>query len=88
MLRGNINASLRLLDEVESCGILPLTKQTMEELQLKHPPASPSSETVILEGDIPFADPVMFNNIDEQCISKAALKTKGSAGPSELDADG
>ena len=29
----------------------------------------------------------MFNNIDES-ISKAALKTKGSAGPSGLDYDG
>ena len=32
--------------------------------------------------------PVIFTNIDEESIAKAATKTKGAAGPSGMDADG
>ena len=88
MLKGKINSALRLLEEAEYGGILPLTTETLEELQLKHPKASPSNESVLVKGELPFVDPAMFNNIDESSITKAALKTKGSAGPSGLDSDG
>ena len=87
MLKGKINSALRLLEEAESGGILPLTTKTLEELQLKHPKATPSNESVVVKGEVSFVDPAMFNNIDESSISKAALKTKGSAGPSGLDSD-
>ena len=30
----------------------------------------------------------MYNDIDEELIKTVATKTKGSSGPSELDADG
>ena len=33
-------------------------------------------------------DPVIFEDIDESLIAKAAIKTKGAAGPSGLDSDG
>ena len=38
-------------------------------------------------GDLPYFDPVVFTNIDEDSIAKAALKTRGAAGPSGQDAD-
>ena len=41
-----------------------------------------------MTGEIPYFDPLIFSNIDESSITKAALKTRGSAGPSGLDADG
>ena len=37
---------------------------------------------------IPFVDPIIFYTINEETILKAALRTKGAAGPSVLDADG
>ena len=40
----------------------------------------------MLEGDVPFVDPVLFENIDEPLIAKAAMNTNGAAGPSGLDA--
>ena len=36
----------------------------------------------------PFVDPVMFQNITESTIANGALRTRGSSGPSGLDADG
>ena len=40
-----------------------------------------------MSGEIPYFDSVVFSNIDEPAIVKTALKTRGSAGPSGLDAD-
>ena len=36
---------------------------------------------------MPFFDPVRFSNIDEGSIARAALRTRGGAGPSGMDAD-
>jgi hypothetical protein len=41
-----------------------------------------------MTGPKPYFDPIVFGNIDESSIAKAATRTKGAAGPSGLDADG
>jgi hypothetical protein len=41
-----------------------------------------------MDDPLPFVDPVMFQNITESTIMKSALRTRGSSGPSGLDADG
>ena len=41
-----------------------------------------------MDGQPPFVDPVMFESITESTIANSALRTKGSSGPSGLDADG
>ena len=60
----------------------------MKLLQRKHPePADICPGAVV--NDIPDeTHPVIFSTIDGKAIRKAAIKTKGSAGPSGLDADG
>ena len=40
----------------------------------------------MIDGEIPLVDPTLFANIDESSIAKAAMNTKGAAGPSGLDA--
>ena len=60
----------------------------MDQLQSKHPDASPAQEDVLIHGEIPFFDPVMFSAIDESTIAQAALRTRGASGSSGLDADG
>ena len=87
VLRGNVNAALRLLDRAESSGVLPLTQKVLSELQEKHPPAQPADESVLIKGEETFVDPAQFNNIDERAIFQAVMKTRGSAGPSGADAN-
>ena len=41
MLKGNVNAALRLLNEDFNTGVKPLTEETMQCLQSKHPAAQP-----------------------------------------------
>ena len=87
MLRGNIKAAIRLLHQSEPGGVLPLTSEVFEKLKEKHPPPSAAQPEVLLTGEVPYVDPAQFNNIDEAVIAKAALKTRGAAGPSGADAD-
>ena len=54
----------------------------------KHPDASEPDPTLLIDGNPPFVDPVMFESITESTIAESALRTKGSSGPSGLDADG
>ena len=88
MMQGKVHAALRLLDQEASVGIAELNNETMEALKKLHPTATEASEDILLTGDIPFFDPVVFTNINEKAIATAALKTGGGAGPSGLDADG
>jgi hypothetical protein len=84
VLEGKIKAVMKLLDKENRKGVLPLSQSTNEELRRKHPDAT----SELMDGLIPFVDPVMFQNITESTIMDAALQMKGSSGPSGLDADG
>ena len=77
-----------LLEKGASSGILELSSEVISDLKAKHPEGVEADESVLLTGDVPFVDPVMFENLNENTIAKAALKTRGAAGPSGQDADG
>ena len=87
MLQGKVNVALKLLDQQESSGIFPLSDDVLDDLKSMHPKASATDDSIMLKGELPFTDPVMFAGIDESAVSKAALRTKGAAGPSGLDSD-
>ena len=88
MLQGKVHAALMLLEKEASNGILNLTDEVISDLKSKHPDGADANDSVMLTGEIPFVDPVMFENLNESTISRAALKTRGAAGPSGVDADG
>ena len=90
MEKGNINGTLKLLTSNISKGILPLDDKTLSLLKQKHPALSMSelNEEVLLRGEKPSVHPVVFEDIDENMVKEAALKTKGGSGPSRLDAEG
>ena len=88
MLSGKVNAAIRLLDKTQPSALLEMNEDTLNDLKEKHPDAKLPDQSVMIEAEAPFVDPIIFNNIDESTISKAALRTKGAAGPSGLDADG
>ena len=69
-------------------GVLNLTDEVLSDLKSLHPDAKHAPESILMDGELPWFDPVMFTNIDESSIAKAALKSRGAAGPSGLDADG
>ena len=87
MFEGKVNAAMKLLDQHDT-GVVTLSQRPINELKRKHPNANDADPSILMDGPLPFVDPVMFQNITESTIMKSVLRTRGSSGPSGLDADG
>ena len=87
VMEGKLSAALKFLDSANSGGILGLSEKVINDLKSKHPPAEPVADNCLLFGPIEQVKPWFFASIDEQTILSAAAKTKGSAGPSGMDAE-
>jgi len=85
MHKGNVNAAIKLLTDNMQNGILPLNDETLKLLKQKH--LSPE-EVILLPDTMEYVHPIKFEGIDEECIRKATIKTRGGSGPSGMDADG
>lgn len=78
--KGNPNDALRLLTNNITNGILPLSKETLLLLQLKHPEQQDLHNEVLLQDPIKQACSIAL-------VMKAAIKTKGGCGPSGIGAE-
>ena len=88
MDKGKVNKALKILERTNRGGILPLTDETFEILQEKHPKASIAPSEILLNDQVQEVHPVVYDSIDSDMIKEAIKKTRGSAGPSGLDAYG
>ena len=88
MKKGKLNAAVKLLTSSMEGGILPLDEETMTLLQTKHPESSDLSEDAVVDVEPVEIHPVVFDVITADSIKTAAMKTRGGAGPSGMDADG
>ena len=98
MSHGKMNKALRLLSPDPHSGVLGLNDvipdssqiipphTTCEILDEKHPPGKPASANSLLPGSPMPMNPILFENLNAEVIRKAALKTKGAASLSDLDA--
>ena len=64
-----------------------LFDEVWAQLKEKHPVPAEIEEECLLHGPVDLVSPRIFNLINEQRIFDSALKTKGSAGPSGMDAE-
>ena len=78
---------IKLLDGESSTGLLNLTLEVLEGLKEKHPETADIADKSLLSGPIYYIPPDVFDLINEKMIFDAATKTKGSAGPSGMDAE-
>ena len=88
MGKGNINGALKLLTNNMTNGIFPLDEKTHNSLKQKHPQSKPPCGETFINGEPPVIDHIIFDDINEGLVRKAAIRTKGGSGPSGLDADG
>ena len=88
MKNGKLNAAVKLLTNSMEGGILPLDEETMTLLQAKHPEPADFREEAVVDIEPVASHPVVFEEVNAEAVRTAALKTKGGAGPSGLDADG
>ena len=79
---------MKLLTDNMQNGILPLNQKTLNQLKRKHPQGKEAELDVLLT-DIPEqVYPIKFYAIYADSVKRAAVITRGGAGPSGLDTDG
>ena len=89
MRKGNVHNAMKLLTNDMKSGVLPLIKKTLEQLEKKkHPQRRDADPEIMLPDKAEEIHPTKFDSIDAENVRKAVLRTRGGAGPSELDADG
>ena len=88
MRKDNVHNAMKLLTNNMKNGVLPLNKKTLEQLKQKHPQRSDADPEIMLPDKPEQIHPVKLDSIDSENVRKAALKTRGGAGPSGFDADG
>ena len=88
IMRRQIHSALRYLCNDNGGGVLPLTDDVMRQLKEKHPEAREASLGSLLFGPVEDIPDSVFPEIDGEMVRDAALRTKGSGGPSGVDANG
>ena len=87
MFEGKVNAAVRMVCEEADKGVLPLNKDTLDQLKKKHPSPAGIMEKTLLFGPVGKIYPQYFHAIDGGMIFRAAKMTNGGAGPSGTDSD-
>ena len=80
MQRGNVNRALRPLTNNMSNGVLPLSKETLQLLNLKHPAAQEAHHDSLLQVPVKLVHNIVYEDINESLVLKAVIKTKGGGG--------
>ena len=87
MQHGKINQALKLLSESSTNDLLKLSDESINQLLLKHPAGEPLHEEFMLHSPVKRINPIIFDEIDESLVMKAASRSRGAAGPSKLYGD-
>ena len=87
-MSGQINSALRCLSGENGGGVLSLTDDVMKQLREKHPEAQEAHLGTLVFGPTEQVPASIFQQINEEMVREAALKTKGSGSPSGVDSNG
>ena len=88
MEKGNLNGVLKLSTSSMTNGIFPIDEKTLYSLKRKHPQSQPAYEKTLINGESLVMHPIIFGDINEELVRKAAIRTKGGSSLSGLDANG
>jgi hypothetical protein len=88
VMEGQINSAMRFLSEEGNGGVLPLPDDVMLQLRQKHPEAEEAKIGSKWGRNGKEVIESLFIPINGQMVREAALRTKGSGGPSGVDANG
>ena len=88
VMEGQISSALRYISENDVGGVLPLTDDVLQQLREKHPEAQEAKLGSLVFGPVEDFPDSIYQQINGEMIREAALRTKGSGGPSCVDAVG
>ena len=86
MFEGKVGSAMKFLEENSENTVLQPTPEVIEKLKALHPEPSCILPETLIQGPLVEVSPAHFNTITEQEIMRAAKQTKGSGGPSLMDA--
>ena len=86
--KGNVTNAMKLLTDNMQNGILPLNQKTLNPSKQKHPRGKKSELDGLLTDTPEQVHPKKFDAIIANLVKRAAVRTRGGAGPSGLDANG
>jgi hypothetical protein len=95
MAQGKVQSTLCYLSREQTGGVLGLDNiipqsqglTTRDVLRDKHPPGKPACPESLLSDSSETVNPIIYSNLDAECILHATLNTQGAAGLSGLNAD-
>ena len=67
--------------------ILPLTKETLSQLKIKHQDNRDASDNILLNRPINGIHPIVFDVIHQEIVFRAGSNTKADLGQSGLEVD-
>ena len=88
IMEGQIKSAMRFVGKDGNHGVLSLTEEIVNQLRQKHPEAQEATLGSFLLGPIEEIPDTIFCKINGEMVREAALRTKGSGGPSGIDAVG
>ena len=77
---GNVNKAIKIIEQANKEGILPLSDKTFEILQQKHPRFSEASDDILLKEKSQEVHPVIYRSINSKIVNDATKKTRRAAG--------
>ena len=88
VMAGQIHSALRYLNDDDDEGVLPLNDDVIRQLKVKHPEAQKAPLGILLFRPIEKVPDVIYQQINAEMTRDAALRTRGSGGPSGIDTNG
>ena len=88
VMSGQINSALRYLSENNGGGVLALSDDVMAQLREIHPSPQEARLGSLLFGPVEDVPDSIYQQINGEMVRDVALRTKGSGGPSGVDANG
>ena len=88
MLSGNVRQAVKLLDANDPVnGVHEVTEDVRKTLLEKHPKGKDAQEGVLDDREIPRIEKVIFEEIDEVLVQRAAKALSGYGGPNRIDSE-
>ena len=88
IMAGQIHSALWYLNNDDGGGALPLNDDVMRKLKEKRPEAQKAPVGILLFRPIEEVPDVIYQQINAEMVRDAALRTRGSGGPSGIDTNG
>ena len=88
MLLGKVKEAIKLINaDSETTGVHEITDSVRLSLEEKHPSPEDADSTVIKSGEEKKVECVIFEEINQELVQKAAQETYGSGGPPWVNAE-